>query len=284
MSEMSDTVMYRIINQSLKGTGNSSQYPVDTEMTKFGYEYHTRLKENIQLSLFDEHWPVKEDVRKAVGFCNCLEQYRQATDVYAKEPPELSAEVGRRLLEYIQYFRPYITEENLCALNGIESSVKRYLPEYRPMLVLEDFNCKAELILQDKKKQKRLKQKKEPYSTRYEQRAVDLLKEITFSDDLKQIEPCREKIQLLQNCLLLIDCLPAKFKRTKKFQFKCSVNAEIAREARLLSPPDLTLAQKAHEEELKYHNAIEKALSYADSYTVEKRRRDQRYKDEWTYH
>lgn len=283
MSEISNAKMNSIINRSIEETGKCSNNPVDTEMIKFGYEYRMRLNENIQLNLFDEHWPAKEDVRMAVGFCNYLEQYHQATNVYAKECPELEMETCRKLLQYIQYFRPVVANQNLATLNGMERSLKYRLPECRPLLLLEDFNCHAEMILQDKKRQKYLKQKKQPYDTQYEQRAKLLLQEITFTDELKQLKPSREKIQLLQNCLQLINCLPVSVKRTKKFQYKCSINNAIAREARLLTPPDLELAQNAHNEAQRYHNAIEKALSYADSDAVKRRLRNQRNKNDWDY-
>lgn len=92
------------------------------------------------------------------------------------------------------------------------------------------------------------------------------MKDISLSSELKQIKPSREKINLLQNCLRLIDCLPDKVKRTKKFLYKELINKEIAREAQLISPPDLGLARKATEDSVKYNRAIENALSHTNKW------------------
>lgn len=282
MTEISYNELYRIINKSLAGVGKCSDETVNDEISSWVFEYRKWLSSGTQLSLFDENCPLKEDVRRAVSFCDDLEEYRKFSDPYLDDTPELNKEFWQRLFEHTKYYRPYIKPENLLLLNAIEDNAKRYLPEFRANLLIEDYNKKMLRIFHEKKEQQKLKRKKEPHHVGYERIAAILFEDIWQDRELKDIAPCPEKIRLLQNYLVLVDCLPKeKYGRVKKFRLKYNINAEIKTNASVLGMDEL--AKYAHEEMKRFESAEEHTLLRSKNERIQREIHDKRIHDEWYY-
>lgn len=282
MSKISHAELYRIINRAIAKIDLCSGECVNDEMSRFGFEYTRQLAANVQLSLFDEYWPSKEEVRQAMSFCDDLEKYREFSDPYLDDSPELDEKTWRRLYERIQDYRQYTHPENLIILSGIENSAMHQLPEFRPILLIQDYNKRAGWVFHEKKAQEKLKRKNEPSHKGYEQTAAALFEDILQDKELANIKPCQEKIELLQNCLKLVDCLPReKYGRIKKFDFKSDINCAIMVAARALGDTDL--AENAHQEMVRFETAKERATSRSKNYYIQREIYDRRMREEWMY-
>ncbi len=284
MGKISYAELYRIINHSIEYIGKCSTEPVNKEMAQFVFEYRRLMRENIQLRLFDEYWPLKDEIRQAVCFCDDLERYRLATDAYARELLELNEDTWRRLYNGIQCYRPHIEPENLSTLTGMEKGIKYHLPEFRPMLLMQDYNNKLMLVFREKKIQQKHKKKGLPIYRSYEKEAKALFEEILRNKELKSIRPCQEKIEFFQNCLKLVDCLPKEqYTRSRKFHYKYRINLAILQTARSMENPDMVLIKETYFEACKFRAAEERALSYSNDENIRKALRDKKMRDDWIY-
>lgn len=282
MSKISQAELHRVLNNAIAKVGKCSGECVNEEMSRFGFEYNKYILSGAQLSLFDDPCPTKDEVRQAISFCDDLEQYRLFSDPYIDDEREIDEKTWRKLYTQIQYYRPYTNPENLITLDGVESNAKHHLPEFRPLLLLQDYNKRTGWIFHEKKVQQNLKKKKEPNHNGYEKTAAILFEDILANEELKAIAPCKEKIELFQNCLKLVDCLPKeKYGRIKKFRFKQDINFAIMKDARALGENELF--QKAHAEMNRFKIAEEQALSRSSNEHIQREIRNKRMKDDWDY-
>ena len=282
MVEISLAELYRILNRAIAKVDKCSGESVNEEIAYFGFEYRKQLVSGMPLSLFDEVKPVKKDVYLAVEFCDDLEKYRLFSDPYIDDEPEINERIWRRLYDGIQRYRPYINPKNLSILNGIEINAKHHLPEFRPLLLMQEFNQRACRVFREKKEQQKLKKKNEPNHKRYEETASTLFEDIRQNGELKGIPPCIEKIELLQNCLKLVDCLPKeKYNRTKKFRLKSDINRAIMKNAQAIG--DNELAQSAYDEMKRFKIAEENSLLRSNNEQIQREIRRKKMRDDWDY-
>ena len=265
---ISHAELFRIINRAVAGCANHKNIPVNTEISIFRERYAYRLGQNRQLDIFEATLPQNKELADAVDFCDNLEAYRQATDIDAKENDELEEWQCRRIYKGIERYRRHISPENLAMLNILEYNIKRRLPEYRELLLLEEYNREACRIHDLKLGYNRRRRQNQSVSKDYEWAALGFFKEVLHDENLKKIKGCPEKLALYMNSLRIVDCLPAeKYNRTAKFKLKYDLNYAVKITAETLSQAEsdfqqaqmyTELAQKAGYEQKRYLTAIER--------------------------
>lgn len=251
---------------------------------------------HLDASVFPDLSNYYYSITKAAYFCDRLEDYAHSLDVDVKENIILTDDNYREILDGINFFRPLIHSDNISTTKTIEYNAKRHLPEFKNILLLEEYNQQALRIHDMKRGYVRLKRKNQQPSKDYEKNATAFFEDVLNNDDLKKIKPCPEKLMLYINCLKIVDCLPSdKYGRLSKFQLKKKFNFAIKVTAHVLEASysnqssfyrDLSL--KAAYEENKYNNAIAKLKQYTNTQSSSSRLRsiDIRNKkafDEWYY-
>jgi len=265
--------LYRIINQALTKIRENSDEPINREITLFKKRYREQ-SENTKLQ------PIWEEITAAEDFCNALEAYRLATDVYVENPPELFERNIRIIQKGIEKYRPHIYNENYVVISALETTIRSRLPELRSQYVLEQYNKMAKLIYGLKKS----KRTKKIPAADCERLALQFFTEVLNDKELKKIEICPEKMELYINTLNIVDCLPkAKYNKTMKFQLKSQLYYAISLGACKLDDPDKSKAVKAYNEYLRFKNAADNALAHATNPKIVEALRRKREQDEWKY-
>lgn len=290
--------LYRIINRAVAHCTNHENNSVNTEI--FIYQKKVAHQNNTEkLNVFVENSQLIEEITKAVDFCDSLEEYRQSIDSYANNTQNLSEYHYRNLLHGVEYFRPHIYPENKYILNALEYNCKRHLPEYHDRIILEEYNRQALRIRDMKKGYERLRRKNQKASKDYEKDAMYFFKEVMNNEELRKIKGCAEKLSLYENCLNIVDCLPAeKYNRSAKFKLKKDFNYAIRITAAALSRDANNaeqtkryedISKKAEYEENRYAKAMERIKEFTEKPQRYKSRalsieaRNKRAKEEWDY-
>lgn len=280
MEYIDEEKIYRIINRALTQIGKNSDEPVNKEISILKERYEHQLKQTAHPSLFDRPWVLVEEIQQAQEFCNALEIYRLATDVYIKNTPELQERDVRRLHKGLERYKEHIIEENNIIVTALEGAVRSRLPEFRNQYILEKYNKQALLIYKLKNRHKSQKSK----STDYKHLALYFFTEILNDEELKNIPPCHEKINLYNNALKIVDFLPEKkYNKTAKFHLKSQLYYAISRSALILDHPDKTRAEKAFNEHLRFKRAIHNAMEHSTRLDVIETMRRKKQEDEWKY-
>lgn len=276
--------LYRIINRSVAKCGNHEDMPVNTEIA--AYKERCFYKQKASKEDICPNLPDSKELKLADNFCNILEEYRISVDAYTKTEP-LSEAKCRRLYEGIQYYRPHIYQENQTMLTMLENNMKRRLPEFRDRQILKEYNERAVYIYRLRKSTENLRRKNKQAAKNYEIPALHFFEDVLNDAGLKQIQGCFEKLELYQNCLKVVDCLPAeKYGRLAKFKLKCDLNFGLKKIA--ISLGEDKIADLAAEEENRYNNAMLRVLLFAGRKAIKKiplskAERNRRAEEEWLY-
>lgn len=291
--------LYRIINRAVSRCTNHENSPVNAEISIYQNKVAHRHSADGQLSIWKDDSQVYVETAKAADFCDSLEEYRQSVDLYASNKQDLSEYHYRKILKGIEHFRPQIYSENMYILNALEYNCKRHLPEYHDKMLLEEYNRKALRIRDMKQGYDRLRRQNQKASKDYEKDAFYFFKEVMNNEELRKIKGCAEKLSLYENCLNIVDCLPAeKYNRSAKFKLKKDFNYAIRITAAVLSR-DVNnaeqakryedISKKAEYEEKRYAKAIERVKEFTEKPKKYKGRtlsieaRNKRAKEEWDY-
>ncbi len=289
--EWFDKELSRVINRAIANCSNFGVVSHDTDLLLLKNKVA-----HLHTSAFSDLSNYYYSITKASCFCDRLEEYAHSLDVDVKENIILTEDNYREILGGINFFRSLIHPDNIPISKTIEHNAKRHLPEFKNILLLEEYNQQALRIHDMKRGYTRLKRKNQQPSKDYERSASSFFEDVLNDDNLKEIKPCHEKLMLYINCLKIVDCLPSdKYGRLSKFQLKKKFNLAIKVTANILENTlpaqsslyhDLSL--KAAYEENKYHNAIVKLKQYTNSQqkTPKLRSIDIRNKkafDEWYY-
>lgn len=291
--------LYRIINRAVSRCTNHENTPVNTEISIYQSKIAHHKKHDGQLSIFADDSQLYTETAKAADFCDCLEEYRQSVDLYASNAHNLSEHRYRKLLKGIEHFRPQIYSENMYLLKALEYNCKRQLPEYHDKMLLEEYNRQALRIRDMKKGYDRQRRQNQKASKDYEKDALYFFKEVMNNEELRRIKGCAEKLSLYENCLNIVDCLPAeKYNRSAKFKLKKDFNYAIRITAATLSRDANNaeqakryedISKKAEYEENRYAKALERVKEFTEKPQKYKGRtlsieaRNRRAKEEWDY-
>lgn len=285
MDSINVTKLYNIINRAIAGIDKYTDEPINKEMHLFKERFAHIVRQHPQPSLFSERRPLIEEVANALNFCDAMEAYHLATDVDAKDPPLLSEQTCRDLLEGADIFHEHISPENIALLERIENNVKRRLPEYYNQYLLEDYRQDALFVIKQRKNYQKAIKNKQTASKDYERYALHFYEKITHDEEMKQIKICPEKIELYKLTIEIVDCLPKeKYNRTDKFRLKSKIWLGIAKGLSKLTPTDVSAIKEACNEANRYERAVENALAYAANYDVISAQRRKKQKEEWDYH
>ncbi len=273
MEDIAAKELYRIINHALSKIRENSDTPINEEIVLLKKRYVEQSK-NIELPPFLGEFGAAED------FCNALEAYRLSTDVYAENPPELFERNVRLIQKGIERYRPHIDKENYVVISALETTIRSRLPELRSQYVLEQYNKMAKLIYGLKKKQKA----KKISPADCERLALQFFTDVLNDKELKGIGLCPEKMELYENTLNIVDCLPkARYNKTMKFQLKSQLYRAISLGALKLDYPDEGRAKTAYNEYLRFKNAADNALAHTKNPQIAEALRRKREQDEWKY-
>lgn len=291
--------LYRIINRAVSHCTNHENSAVNAEISIYQNKMAHQVRNDRQLSIWKDDSEVYTETAKAMDFCDSLEEYRQSIDLYASNKQDLSEYNYRKLLKGIEYFRPQIYSENMYILNALEYNCKRQLPEYHDKMLLEEYNRKALRIRDMKQGYDRLRRQNQKASKDYEKDALYFFREVMNNEELRKIKGCAEKLSLYENCLNIVDCLPAeKYNRSAKFKLKKDFNYAIRITAAALSRDANNaeqakryedISKKAEYEENRYAKAMERVREFSEKPQRYKSRalsieaRNKRAKEEWDY-
>lgn len=259
--DISSKQMYKLVNEALSECYNFRDYEVNQNIKRFQKQHWEQIKKDPQLNIFADEIPTKQEVCSAVFFCDLLDEYRKSVDVYVDFPEPLTEYSKRKLLECVEYYRPYITEDNKSILNVLEKSVKKSLPEYKREIALEEYSNEAKNIAKYRKEyvnaKKSQKDKQQKY---YESLAVSFFETLKNDQEISNYPSSPQKLSTYSNILNIVDCLPSeKYTRTYKYKLKINLNKAIVKMCKDLGPQYYMAGQKAKIDIEKYENAIENA-------------------------
>ena len=258
--DISSKKMYKLINEALAECYNYRDYEVNREIKQFQKQHWEQIKKDPQLDIFADEIPTKQEVCSAVFFCDLLDEYRKSVDVYVDSPEPLTEYSNRKLLECIEYYRPYITEDNLRILNVLEKSVKRALPEHKQQVVLEEYSNEAKEIAQYKKDYTKAKKSQKNARKDYEYLAASFFEKLKEDKEISSYPSSKQKLSTYSNILNIVDCLPSeKYTRTHKYKLKINLNKAIVKMCKDLGPEYYMAGRKAIDDIEKYEIAIENA-------------------------
>lgn len=270
--------LYKIINRTLAKIEKSIDEPADKEIILFKERYQYYTKQNPYPSLFDDEKRLSpSEIDKVLEFCNALEAYRLATDVHAKDIPELSEDTCRALYAGLTFYKKYISPENKTIITGLEQTIKRILPEFREEYILNEYNEQAKLIYKLKKSHKKA-------VSDNERMAALFFEDVLNNKELKSIKACPLKIDLYENTLKIVDMLPQKkYNKTAKLQLKSSLYYAINRAVLVMPIVDREKAEQTYNEYLRYKRAAENISRYVSNMPENEFARRKRIDDEWKY-
>ncbi len=246
MEVVSHEELYRIINRAISTYGDGSD--VTREIKIFQNKYHTRKQQNPQINIFEEKPPLTQDVENAVAFCRSLNRYGEITEIDAKQEDE-TEEFYRKFYSQIQQYKDHLTPKNKRIYDIIIEEIKKHLPEYGDEVLLKNLNGEIQATIQRKRAKDKLG---------YEIRAQDFFNHFLHNDRVKGIRNSREKMELYQGCLKIVDCLPKEnFSRTAKYEIKRDLNQTLMEIAQDMGIEYKEIAQKAQVEVTRYQRAID---------------------------
>lgn len=255
--------MHKLINKALAECYNFRNYEVNREIKQFQKQHWEQIKKDPQLNIFADEIPTKQEVYSAVFFCDLLDEHRKSVDVYEDSPEPLTEYSNRKLLECIEYYRPYITEDNLQILNVLEKSIKSSLPEHRQGIILEEYSNKAKEIAKYRKNYTKAKKSQKNARKDYEYLAVSFFEKLKENNEISGYPSSKQKLSTYSNILNIVDCLPSeKYTRTYKYKLKINLNKAIVKMCKDLGPEYYMAGKKAIDDIEKYEIAIENARVY----------------------
>lgn len=266
MHDINQKRLYHILNQTIAQSFSDKGDRIDVDANIFREKYKYISKQNIQLYLFDDVFPTKQEVYDVTSFCNVLERFRESVDIYADNPEDLSIKEYGVIYEGITKFRPFIYPENESILNLLESAAKRHLPEFKHQIMIDEYISTAKRILKAKKRYQRDKNK---FSQEYEKDAYNLLQDIDNNRELRGFTS-PQKLELYKHCLDMINCLSIKkYSRSKKYQMKCQIYLQINKEASALGEKYNNVARNAQIEYRRFSNALYNIRNYLSDYSMD---------------
>ncbi len=252
--------MFKLVNEALAECHNYKDNEVNREIKQFQKHHWEQIKKDPQLNIFAEEIPTMREVQSAVHFCNLLDDYRKSIDVYTDSPEPLSETSNRELLECINYYRPYITEDNIRVLNVLENSVKRALPEHKNDVLLDELLVEAKNIAGYRKDYIKARKTTKNAPRTYEDIADYFFEKFLQNSEITGIPSSPKKLSVYSNVLNIVDCLPQeKYTRTSKYKLKIRLNKSIANICKNLGPSYYMARKNALTEIEKYENAVENA-------------------------
>ena len=254
---ISSNDLYQIINRAFSNWKKGEDVSASSEINILTNKYQERLKNNPQIDIFEEKQVLPQELKDVRNFLNTLENYRETLDVDAKID-YLSEESYRRLATSLEKYKDVLTPENKILADTLSGYIKRYLPEYKGFFMLKDCLEEASNIYKGKPKKSG-----DLGAEECARRAYYFLKKVFKEDEINNIEPCPEKIELYQKSVKLVDCLtPKKYPRTFKFRLKRDLFAKISKCAANLSTDYKDVAAQAEKESFRFSNAIDNTLNY----------------------
>lgn len=249
--------LYQIINRSISNWRKGEDVSASAEINIFTKKYEERLKNSPQIDIFEEKPALPQELKEVSRFLNTLEDYRETLDVDAKIE-YLSEESYRRLVTFLDKYKDILTPENKITAETISECAKRYLSEYKDIFTLKDCLAEADMIC--KRKPKKVG---DAGSEECAHKAYYLLKKVMKGEEINNIKPCPEKIELYQKSIKLVDCLTLpKYRRIFKFRLKRDLNAEICKCASALSEDYKDIARDAARESARFDRAIVNTLDF----------------------
>lgn len=249
--------LYQIINRAFSNWRKGEDVSASAEINIFTQKYQERLKNNPEIDIFEERPVLPKELKEVRRFLNTLESYRETLDVDAKND-YLSEESFRELALALDKYKNVLTPDNQIVSETILGYIKRYLPEYKDYFMLKDCLVEASDIYKRKPKKSG-----DLGSEECARNAYYFLKKVFKGEEINNIEPCPEKIELYQKSVKLVDCLtPKKYPRTFKFRLKRDLFAKISKCARELSSDYKDIAELAEKESFRFSNAIDNTLNY----------------------
>jgi cytochrome oxidase Cu insertion factor (SCO1/SenC/PrrC family) len=216
------------------------------------------------------------DLMLAVDFCEMLEAYRVSMDPYRDEPEPISEKMAMNFTQKIDEVEKLIYPENKKIIKSLKKAVSRHLPGMKDYYLAEDYGNAIQALYKEKKITKTEKDVAYPF----EIAAENLLREIVNNEDVKAMKADQNKIDLLLNCVDLVDCLPqGKFNRSTKFKYKSKIYQAAYKVAEKMGEQDLV--QKYFDESERFANAYDQALSHAHNYDVQQKIRNARNWDDY---
>lgn len=273
--------LYHIINQAVARCDTSGDTPINKEMAEFAQSYNVFMDKSGQFILFEKpNWSPAEII-KCENLCNLLEKYRVSNNI--DENCKLDTREYRELCDSLSFYMPYLLPENKTIAQMVIDNAHRHLPESKERCILEHYNSWAGRVISLRRK----RQKEKSDCKDYELNALEFFRDAFHDEELKTVKGCPEKLLLYQNCLKVIDCLPAnQYSRTSKYKLKQSFYYAISVTAGELGGDYREMALKAAEKVDGYRKAIENikrqvAKKYEKKGSMEWYNR--RAKDEWDY-
>lgn len=261
VEDVSHNELNRIINRAIEKSGYGSDARIDSEVNIFYNKYKTRQQTNPQISIFEDKIPTLEDVKSAKTFCENLEEYRKELYAYEMLDIDLSENICRQVYKGLEKYESIISPGNKLRFDAIKKNVMRNIPELKGKVKIEEYN---ETAINIHKLHKEYKKNHSSYKN-YEMTSLDFFREITKDEDLKEYKPSPEKLQLYQNCVKIVDCLPKeKYGRMAKFRLKRDIYKEIGNIASQLGENYEQLVYESISQSNRYQNAIETTQSYID--------------------
>ncbi len=243
--------LYQIINRAFSNWRKGIDVSASSEINIFTKKYQERLKNNPQIDVFEERPVLPQELKEVRRFLNTLESYRETLDVDAKND-YLSEENYRELALALDKYKNVLTPDNQIVSETISEYVKRYLPEYKDFFTLKDCLEEASSIYKRKPKKRGDLDAEE-----CARKAYYFLKKVMKGEEIKNITPCPEKLELYQKSIKLVDCLtPKKYPRTFKFRLKRDLYNEIDKCATNLSADYKSVANEAKAERARFDKAI----------------------------
>ena len=86
----------------------------------------------------------------AVLFCENLEVYKKALDIYTKDD-DLTISICRQLCNQLKEYAPQITEENRAICRVIFQNLQRRLTDYKDRMIIRDYTKEVESIIKENK-------------------------------------------------------------------------------------------------------------------------------------
>ena len=254
---ISSNDLYQIINRAFSNWKKGVDVSVSSEINIFAQKYQERLKSNPQIDIFEETPILPHELKEIRCLLNTLEDYRETLDVDAKKD-YLSEESYRSLAVLLDKYNKILTPENRITGETIAEYAKRYLPEYKDFFILKDSHKEASDIYKRKPKKSG-----DLGSEECAHKAYYFLKKVLKDDEIKNIQPCAEKIKLYQKSLKLVDCLTTpKYRRIFKFRLKRDLYAEISKCASALGEDYKDIAIEAKKESSRFDKAIVNVLNF----------------------
>lgn len=285
-NDISYKQMYHLINEALSECYNDKNISVNARIRKFQQQHWQIAQSNRQLNVFEEPIPSTKEVYRAVDFCDLLDDYRISVDVFNEHDVNLGTDFYRQLYNGIEHYRPHINNENQPTLKLLEHSVRKKIPEFRPLELLAEYNERALEVLKLKKDYDKNKHKNPQSDKLYEQKADSLFRDILHKKELPEIPPSVDKLSAYSNILNAVDCLPAKkYSRSKKYNLKYNINLAIVGICKHLGDNYFLAQTNAAKNADKYLQALRNAQNFAKNKKTSPANsvREKRLRDEYYY-